>query len=227
MLWTMFLGNLISLFVVYGIVFESWIVHVVSSLLEMGLLFAPVFALLVSLIVLLLILWISYYKIWRKMGGRGWLYFLPFVVDVKILNILGGSWILFLQIPFFFILFLLGDRLMTGNPMFLLPLYRKGWYWILFFILWFFVYLCSRMWRMCLNLARGFWKGRGFAVGIFFFPFVFLSILAFGKAKWIGMSVGGYDSLLKKRKAIKRSFLPWWIVGVIFLLIRFWFMMLF
>lgn len=40
------------------------------------------------------------------------------------------------------------------------------------------------MW--CLNLAKAFGKGTGFAIGLIFLEFIFILILAFGSAKYIG-----------------------------------------
>ena len=40
------------------------------------------------------------------------------------------------------------------------------------------------MW--CINLAKAFGKSTGFAVGLIFLEFIFILILAFGSAKYIG-----------------------------------------
>lgn len=41
------------------------------------------------------------------------------------------------------------------------------------------------------ELAKSFGKGTGFGLGLFFLPFIFFPILAFGKSKYIGVSVAG------------------------------------
>jgi hypothetical protein len=60
---------------------------------------------------------------------------------------------------------------------------RPGWWLILFFIpfvnivVWIIVYL---------DLAKSFGKGVGFALGLIFLSFIFLLILSFGSAQYVG-----------------------------------------
>ena len=39
---------------------------------------------------------------------------------------------------------------------------------------------------VCVDLARSFGKGAGFAIGLVFLPFIFDLILAFGDAEYVG-----------------------------------------
>ena len=44
---------------------------------------------------------------------------------------------------------------------------------------------------MCIKLARAFGKGGGFAMGLIFLPFVFIPILGFGSATYLGPAGSG------------------------------------
>jgi len=70
------------------------------------------------------------------------------------------------------------------NIIVLLDIVGKPWWWLLLmlipivnFVILIIVYH---------NLSLSFGKGGGFTVGIIFLPFIFLPILAFGEAKYIG-----------------------------------------
>ena len=43
---------------------------------------------------------------------------------------------------------------------------------------------------LCVKLAKAFGKGGGFAVGLIFFPFIFVPVLGFGDAEYIGLPQG-------------------------------------
>ena len=58
---------------------------------------------------------------------------------------------------------------------------RPGWWMILLFIPLVNVVVDV---VLCVDTARRFGKGTGFAVGLFFLPFVFFPILAFGEARY-------------------------------------------
>jgi uncharacterized protein DUF5684 len=60
---------------------------------------------------------------------------------------------------------------------------RPGWWLILLFIPLANVVVDV---VLCTDIARRFGKGTGFAVGLFFLPFVFFPILAFGDARYSG-----------------------------------------
>jgi len=60
---------------------------------------------------------------------------------------------------------------------------RPGWWLLLMFIP--FVNLIFSF-IVSLDIARCFGKGAGFGVGLFFLPFIFFSILAFGDAGYTG-----------------------------------------
>ena len=65
---------------------------------------------------------------------------------------------------------------------------RPGWWLILYFIpivnfvIWIIV---------CIDLAKSFAKSSGFAVGLIFLPFIFIPILGFGDASYVGPAAAG------------------------------------
>lgn len=120
---------------------------------------------------------ISYYKIWRKMWKPAWRYFLPFFADSEMLNALGGNWgVLFYGSLFLWVWFLEKNIPYESG-------FRVVWgLWVLALL----VCLMFKLVKIRGALARGFGKGIGFSVGLFFLPFIFVPMLAFGKAKWKG-----------------------------------------
>ena len=65
---------------------------------------------------------------------------------------------------------------------------RPGWWLILYFIplvniiVWIIV---------AIDLAKSYGKTSGFAVGVIFLPFIFVPILGFGQASYVGPAAGG------------------------------------
>lgn len=66
----------------------------------------------------------------------------------------------------------------------LLQIIGKPWWWILLFMIP-FVNIVFAIWMLNL-LSKSFGKNEGFTVGLLFLSFIFLPILAFGKAKYMG-----------------------------------------
>jgi hypothetical protein len=60
---------------------------------------------------------------------------------------------------------------------------RPGWWLILYIIP--IVDIVIQV-IVCLNLAKSFGKGAGFAVGLIFLPFIFYPVLGFGGDKYLG-----------------------------------------
>jgi hypothetical protein len=60
----------------------------------------------------------------------------------------------------------------------------KPWWWLFLCLIPFVNFIIGILW--CLGLAKNFGKGGGFAVGILFLGIIFLPILAFGDAKFVG-----------------------------------------
>ena len=60
---------------------------------------------------------------------------------------------------------------------------RSGWWTILWFIPWVDLFVMA---LIASGMAKRFSKGAAFALGLFFVPFVFLPILAFGNATYSG-----------------------------------------
>ncbi len=63
-----------------------------------------------------------------------------------------------------------------------LKIARMEWWYLIILIIpiaGFVVYV-----MLCINLAKAFGKGTGFSFGLFFLPFIFFPILAFGDAKY-------------------------------------------
>jgi hypothetical protein len=68
------------------------------------------------------------------------------------------------------------------NAIVLVKVAGKPWWWILLLfvpIVWFIAY-----WVILVGLASNFGKGAGFAAGLYFLPFVFVPMLAWGDAKY-------------------------------------------
>ncbi len=65
---------------------------------------------------------------------------------------------------------------------------RPAWWLVLFlipFINWIFMIIAN------VDLAKSFGKGVGFAIGLILLGFIFVPILAFGSAKYVGPAAGG------------------------------------
>ncbi len=72
------------------------------------------------------------------------------------------------------------------NIFMMLKIVGKPWWWILLLIIPFVNIVIG---IMVIGLtAKAFGKSMGFAVGMFFLPFIFLPILGFGDAKYVGPS---------------------------------------
>lgn len=70
------------------------------------------------------------------------------------------------------------------NILVLLQIVGKPWWWILLFLIP-FVNIIFVIWMLNM-LSKSFGKNEGFTIGLFFLSFIFLPILAFGKAKYVG-----------------------------------------
>ena len=70
------------------------------------------------------------------------------------------------------------------NTLVLLQIVGKPWWWILLFLIP-FVNIIFAIWMLNM-LSKSFGKNEGFTVGLLFLSFIFLPILAFGKAKYVG-----------------------------------------
>lgn len=85
------------------------------------------------------------------------------------------------------------------NTIVLLQITGKSGWWILGFMvpfLNFFVLI-----RMMINLAQVFGKGVGFGLGVLFLPFIFIPILAFSGAPYVGPGSGGPRPVLAPASA--------------------------
>lgn len=72
------------------------------------------------------------------------------------------------------------------NTIVLLAVVRKPWWWIFLLLI---PYVNIVFWILVLiELARVFGKGGGFAVGLIFLGFIFIPILGFGSATYVGKS---------------------------------------
>jgi hypothetical protein len=70
------------------------------------------------------------------------------------------------------------------NILVLLQIVGKPWWWILLFLIP-FVNIIFAIWMLNM-LSKSFGKNEGFTVGLLLLSFIFLPILAFGKAKYVG-----------------------------------------
>ena len=70
------------------------------------------------------------------------------------------------------------------NILVLLQIVGKSWWWILLFLIP-FVNIIFVIWMLNM-LSKSFGKNEGFTIGLLFLSFIFLPILAFGKAKYVG-----------------------------------------
>lgn len=114
---------------------------------------------------------ISMFFIFRKAKTAGWKAFIPFVNILNYFNVMYFS-------DMFWGMFLTGGYLLAIG--FIIPAGTLAYIlrWVGLGIIMVFYLLC------CLSGAKRFRKSAGFAVGMFFLPFVFLPILGFGKAQY-------------------------------------------
>lgn len=74
------------------------------------------------------------------------------------------------------------------NTYILLKIAGRPWWWLILFII---PIVSLIIWVIvCLDLSKSFGKGVGFAVGLFFLPFIFFLILGFGSAQYQGPAAG-------------------------------------
>lgn len=133
--------------------------------------------------------YISEWKLFVKAGEAGWKIFIPFYCNYvlfKIADCTGMFWAM--------IALTVAYPLLTA--FITIPLLA-----LLFFII--FAVAEIIIWvKLCGHLVRAFGYNLGFAVGLFFLPFVFIPIIAFGNAKY---SVGSWwkdDEVSKRRNPI-------------------------
>jgi len=118
---------------------------------------------------------------------------------VALLASSGIIWLIYLAIIVAYVVGLWMTYTKAGKPGWaaIIPIYnlyvllkivgRPGWWLILFFIP--FLGLVMDIIVM-LDLAKSFRKGTGFALGLIFFPFIFIPILGFGEASYAGPATG-------------------------------------
>lgn len=86
-------------------------------------------------------------------------------------------------------------------------LYGNGWKFLLLLIPIYNIYV---MIKMDMDLAQEFGQSKGFGVGLFFLPFIFLLVLGFGKAQFRGGSVANEkeDFVTKAADAVADKVAP-------------------
>jgi hypothetical protein len=75
------------------------------------------------------------------------------------------------------------------NTLVLLKIVGRDWWWILLLLVP-FVNLVA-WFLIAIDLAKSFGRGTGFAIGLFFLPFIFMWILAFGSDTYRGPAAKG------------------------------------
>lgn len=107
----------------------------------------------------------------------------------------GALWIVWVALIVFYIVAMWRVFEKAGQPGWaaIIPFYnvyillklagKPGWWLVLFFIP--LVNIVIQV-IVCVGVAEKFGKGGGFAVGLFFLPFIFYPILAFGEATYQG-----------------------------------------
>ena len=75
------------------------------------------------------------------------------------------------------------------NTLIILKIIGRHWWWIILFII---PIVNLIVWIIVVyDWAKSFAKGAGFAVGLFFLSFIFVPILGFGSARYVGPAAGG------------------------------------
>ncbi len=75
------------------------------------------------------------------------------------------------------------------NTLILLKIIGRPWWWILLLLIPIVdIFILVFMWN---GLSRSFGKTAGFTVGLFFLPYIFIPILGFGSARYLGPSGSG------------------------------------
>jgi len=78
------------------------------------------------------------------------------------------------------------------NAIVLLQIVGRPWWWIVLFMIP-LVHIVAGI-LVCIDLAKCFGKGTGFALGLAFLGFIFYQILGFGSARYLG-SAGGPQAI--------------------------------
>ena len=122
-----------------------------------------VYAIFVIIYIAVIVLEIAaLWQVFVKAGQPGWAAIIPIWNLYTLLKVIGRP-------PWWLLLFLVGV---------IVPFVG----WILFLVLGVII---------ALDLARSFAKSTGFAVGLFFLNFIFVPILGFGEARYVGPAAGG------------------------------------
>lgn len=132
---------------------------------------ALIYAYIVFIAAVVALAWICYWKLFKKMGRRGWEGIVPFYNTVVLLRVLDKPLYWFfmeLQVIPFAILFQWSA--FSGDPSMLL---------LLLYLVSVAVAIVYAV-RITFALSKGFGQGAAMTVGLVLLPVIFLAILAFG-----------------------------------------------
>lgn len=130
---------------------------------------------LLFILALLVVMVIAFWQIYVKAGEPGWASLVPFYSQYVLFKITwGNGWLFLIPTGLTFVSQVL-ERAGTGNFL-AFPIYLAS---------------CAIGIMTVWKLAKAFGKGGGFAVGLFFLSPIFLCILGFGSARYLGPVRGG------------------------------------
>ena len=165
--------------------------HILSNFFRYGNYYSAGLMLVYAIVLLPVIA--GYWKIFEKAGYPGWMSIVPVYGTTMFLKIIGKPqwWVITCGVPVVatMIVFWGVNALSAGTLRTLLALSRMygtgiyGTLWVFnianyFFIAW-------RVWATNM-LSKSFGKGEGFTAGLIVLPFIFIPILGFGKAAYMG-----------------------------------------
>ena len=122
---------------------------------------------LIMEIVIMVLMIVSRWLIYNKAGKPGWAAIIPIYTTFVLVSVSqkGWGWAL---------------GMILAYVILIIPI--VGWFiWIIFMIVARIIVLHG--------ISKSFGKGGGFTAGLFFLPFIFFPILAFGDAKWTAVEV--------------------------------------
>jgi hypothetical protein len=137
----------------------------------------------VILVTVLVLLFVSQWKIYTKAGKPGWAILVPFYSSIVFLQIVGKPWWWIFLLSFFPVVYIMSPHV-TGSDPTSLVVEGQGW-WMGMLFLSFLVNLVFSIWIHNL-LSLSFGKSSGFTVGLILLPFVFYPLLGLGGATYRG-----------------------------------------
>lgn len=132
------------------------------SMYDYGILGASIGVVVAMVIAIYVLFIIAWWKLFEKAGEPGWASLIPFYNTYVLYKIAWGNGLLFLVLFLSILNFVPVLGVIIDIGLFIFNIFTN------------------------INLAKSFGQGGGFAVGLIIFPNIFLLILAFGSAQYVG-----------------------------------------